>query len=63
MNTNKKNSVVRAVVPKELKDEALEILDEMGISQSAVIQDLFKYIVMYRTIPFQREEIITLKQR
>lgn len=57
-----KNSVVRAVIPTELKNEAIEILSELGITQSDVIQDLYKYIVQNRTIPFSKEEIVTLKR-
>lgn len=57
-----KNSVVRAVIPTELKNEAIEILSELGVTQSDVILDLYKFIVQNRTIPFSKEEIVTLKR-
>lgn len=59
--SNGTKAVVRAMIPKEVKDEAVAFLDEVGVSQSEVIYMIFKYIAEYREIPLAREEILTKK--
>ncbi|MDH2998052.1 hypothetical protein A1D22_09195 [Pasteurellaceae bacterium LFhippo2] len=61
MASNNSISIVRARVPTDLKEEVVEILSELDLTQSDVILDLYKYIATYKTIPFEREEIIILK--
>lgn len=63
MSKSNFNSMVRAVIPTEIKDQVVEVLRKKGLTQTDVILDLYKYIAMYKDIPFDKEEIVTLKER
>ena len=52
MNMAKKTATVLARVDPELKEEAEEILDRLGIPTSLLINMLYKQIVMTKSIPF-----------
>lgn len=55
--------LVRAFVQKEIKEQAVDVLSSMGLTQSDVINDLFKYIATYKDVPFDKEEIVIFKER
>lgn len=57
-----KFSVVRARLPTDTLDQAMEVIEAMNLTKSMVIQDLFQYIATYREIPFSKEEVLTLKK-
>ena len=52
MNMAKKTATVLARVDPDLKEEAEEILDRLGIPTSLLINMLYKQIVMTKSIPF-----------
>ena len=48
-----KTETVRARIDHVLKVEAEEVMDELGLTPSAVIQMLYKQIVFMKGLPFQ----------
>lgn len=49
----KREHMIHIRVNKEEKEEASEILDELGTSLSSVINMLIKNVILYRGIPFE----------
>lgn len=46
-------STITVKIDKKTKDDAVKVLDELGISQSAVINMLFKQIILKKEVPFE----------
>lgn len=61
LNKSSECEIVRGRVPKKMKREAVQVLDEYGLTQSEVINYLFEYIATYREIPFSKTAIISVK--
>ncbi|HDR1236520.1 hypothetical protein CBE90_04725 [Pasteurella multocida] len=57
-----KYAVVRAKIPTEIKEQAVEVLNKSGVTQTEVIQAVFRYIATYKEIPFKWEEIVVLSR-
>lgn len=47
-----KNATVSARVEQDVKTAAENILDQLGISTSAVINSLYRQIILQRAVPF-----------
>lgn len=56
-------AVVRAKLPVEIKEQAVQVLERLGVTQSELIQAAFRYVVAYEEIPFEKEEILIFKER
>jgi len=48
-----KTETIRARIDPVLKGEAEEVIDELGLTPSTVIQMLYKQIVFTRSLPFE----------
>lgn len=53
LKKQKSLATVRAVIPADIKDKAVLILDDLGLTQSDVILQLFTYIADYAESPFE----------
>ena len=47
-----KSSALYVRMDSELKERAEEILNQLGVSSSSVVQMLYKQIILHRGIPF-----------
>lgn len=56
-------AVVRARLPIDIKEQAIEVLENLGITQSELIQAAFCYVATYKEMPFKKEEILIFKER
>ena len=54
-------SVVKAKISPKLKEEAVAVLDGLGISQTKAIESFFNYIATHKEYPFEIEKIVTLR--
>ena len=50
-----KDATVKARVEPEIKEQAEEILDELGVSVSLLVKVLYRQIILTRKVPFSLE--------
>jgi DNA-damage-inducible protein J len=53
MATNAKSEFIRARIEPQLKHDAEEILDQLGLSQTEAIRIFYKQIVINKGLPFE----------
>lgn len=46
-------STINIKIDKELKEQAVKVLDDLGLNQSVVITMLYKQLVLKKELPFE----------
>lgn len=50
---NKQLSTINIKIDKQLKEQAVKVLDELGLNQSVIITMLYKQLVLKKELPFE----------
>ncbi len=50
---SKELSTINIKIDKELKEQAVKVLDDLGLNQSVIITMLYKQLVLKKELPFE----------
>ena len=50
---SKQLSTINIKIDKELKEQAVKVLEDLGLNQSVIINMLYKQLVLKKELPFE----------
>jgi len=56
-------STINIKIDKELKEQAVKVLDDLGLNQSVIITMLYKQLVLKKELPFEVSLTKTSKKK
>jgi len=60
---SKELSTINIKIDKELKEQAVKVLEDLGLNQSVVITMLYKQLVLKKELPFEVSLTKTSKKK
>lgn len=60
---SKQLSTINIKIDKELKEQAVKVLDDLGLNQSVIITMLYKQLVLKKELPFEVSLTKTTKKK
>lgn len=60
---SKELSTINIKIDKELKEQAVKVLDDLGLNQSVLITMLYKQLVLKKELPFEVSLTKTTKKK